>query len=231
MNKEKPLFSYYFDGLALINKSLEVYLIALVLSLLSFISFYITSIISIGFSLSVPVFLLQRQQNKPLALQHILSTTINNTKRIILPLILTFILLIVLLIVSFVLIAIFLPLIKEQILQFFQSWDRLSKGWHPIFLISSILFSFFVFTPFFFSLEYKGLLVSIKKSIALSFRNLSYIASVILVGVISYSVTSLLPITEIWGLLLKTAIALYLSLVVTASTLFYYQKVIKIEKE
>lgn len=242
MNKEKSLFNYFSDGFALTNKSLEVYLIALVLTLIALLNsifpnspysgifsllLFITTIMSVGFSLSAPVFLLQKHQNKPLALQNMLSTTIKNTRRIILPLILIFILFIVLFIATSVLTAIFLYPTKEQVFQFFQSWDRFSKGWHPIFLIPSILFSFFVFTPFFFSLEYKGLLVSIKKSVALSFRNLSYIALVALVSIISYSVTSLLPIAETWGLLLRPAITVYLNLVVTASTLFYYQKMIK----
>lgn len=184
-----------------------------------------------GFSLSIPIFLLRKQQNKSLDLQEMLSTTIQNTKRIILPAILLFILLVVLLIASFVLVAIFLHPTKEQVPQFFQSLGNLSKGWNPYFLIPPVILSFFTFAPFFFALEHKGFFASIKDSFILSFRHLPYLAIVMLVGMISYSATSFLPVTEFWGLLLRYAISLYVSLIITASTLFYYHKAVKSKED
>lgn len=242
MNKEKSLANYYSRGFALTNKNLEVYLINLVIELptilhslfpklpfsgiLALFS-YVMILISLGFSLSIPLFLLQKQQNKSLDFQDMLSTTFQNTKRIILPAILVFIILVVLLIVSSILVAISLHPTKEQVLQFFQSWGNLGRGWHPILLILPFTLSFFVFTPFLFALEHKGLFTSIRDGFVMCTRHLPYLVTVMFVGMISYSVISFLPGTEFWGLLLRIAINLYVSLIVAASTLFYYQQNIR----
>lgn len=241
MEKEKSLLNYYLRGFTLTNKSLDVYLLAVVLASLTLLPSLLPdsamsrilllpsmlfAIIDLGFSLSIPIFLLYKQQNKSLNFQTIISTTIQNTKRIILPAILIFILLLILLVVSVVLTAIFLHPAKEQVTQFSRSWSQFSKGWNPIFLILPIIFSLFTFTPFLFALERKGLLVSIKNSFMMSFRHLPYLSLVMVIGAISYSITSFLP-TGVWGLFIRNPIRLYISLIATASTLFYYQKNIK----
>lgn len=246
MEKERSLLDYYLNGLTLTNRSLKIYLLTIALtsptllpSLLSnsplseilsllFVPF---AIINLGFSLSIPVFLLYRQQNRSLDFQTIISTTIQNTKRIILPGILIFILFALLLISSFIITAVLLHPSKEQVTQFFQSLSQLNNGWHPAIFILSIIFSFFVFTSLLFSLEHKGLLDSIKDSFMISFQHLRYLSLVIITGMISYSITSFLPTEETWGLFARNAISLYITLAVTASTLFYYQKNIKGESD
>lgn len=241
MDKEKPVLNYFLEGFRLANRSLEIYFILLILSLLYFygtsfpnqplslvysILSFIIFVISVSFSLSVPVFLIQKQQGNALSIPSLLSTTMVNTKRIILPGILIFTILIMFLIATFILIGILLHPTSTQIAHFFQNFD---PAWNPVVLILVIIFPFFVFTPLFFSLEKKGLLISIKHSIATCFKHLPYLILVIAIDVLSYSLNNLLPITDIGGSYLKSIISLYISFVIATSTLLYYQKRIKKE--
>lgn len=244
MNQNQSILKFYSDGFTLTNKSLDIYLISLFIFLPILLNYFFpnspyyvvltllsipVAILNIGFSLSVPIFLLQKQQNQSLNFKSILSTTTQSIRRMILPAFLIFILFVALLMLSFILLFIFLHPTGRQVQQFFQSFSNLSKGWHPIFLIQPIIVSFLVFTPFLFSLEQQGLFASLKNSLVISIKNLPYLVGVIILGIISYSVTSFLPVTEFWGLFLRFAVSLYIGLIITASTLFYYQDVVKIK--
>lgn len=247
MKKSGSISGYFTEGFALLNKSLEVFLVALIFFFISSINSFIlipklpwpevlsnllfitANLIGIGFSLSIPVFLLEKQRGKALNLNKMFSTTLQNTKRIILPAILILIFFVILLIVVGAVILTTLKPTNEQITQFFQSPGN---RWNPFFfllLILPIISSFLVFAPFLFSLEHKGLLVSIKGSITTSLKHLPYITAVIAAGIIPYLLINFLPTSESWALFLGGAITTYIDLVVIASTLFYYQKVIKKE--
>src|SRR3989344_2263494 len=201
---QKAIFNYFLNGFFLANRSLDIFLI------------------SIGFTLSLPVFLIQKQQNKALDYGQVVKATLKNTKRLILPGILLFILFTIVLMASFVLAAISLHPSKDQVTSFFQS---IGKGWHPIFLIPIVLIAFLEFTSFFFSLEGNGLLSSVKKSIVVAFNNLKYISIIILISLIS-TITSFIPIETFLGPLVKMILSGYIALVLTASSLLYYQTVI-----
>ncbi|MDP3724019.1 MAG: hypothetical protein Q8R11_00110 [bacterium] len=240
MNKITSLFSYFSSGFALTNKSFDIYLISLALLLLFELpslplDFSLSVVLSLlstiglavnfGFSISIPVFLLQKQQDKPLDLRRVVSVTIQNTKRAILPLFYLFILGIIFL----VFLVIFLHPTREQAWQFFQDWAN-SGNKDPRLLILPIILSFFVFTSFLFSLEQRGFFRSMKDSVLLSFRNLPYLVLIIIIEAVSWSVISFLPSSEFWSQFLRYVISLYISLVIAASTLFYYQRVVKGEK-
>ncbi len=186
--KLKSIIQYFLNGFSLTNRSLDIFLISLSLSIPSLLRYFIPNtllgkilspvsfvllFISIGFMLSLPVFLEQKQQKKVSDYRNIVKITFENTKRIILPSVLLFITFIVLLMFSFILVAIFLHPNKDQVSIFFQN---IGKGWQPIFLIPITLMYFFEFTSFFFSLEHNGLLSSIRKSIVVAFNNLDYIS-------------------------------------------------------
>ncbi len=237
--KLKSIIQYFLNGFSLTNRSLDIFLISLSLSLPSLIKYFMPNtilgkvlspvsfvllFISIGFMLSLPVFLEQKQQKKVSDYRNIVKITFENTKRIILPSVLLFITFIVLLMFSFILVAIFLHPNKDQVSIFFQN---IGKGWQPIFLIPITLMYFFEFTSFFFSLEHNGLLSSIRKSIVVAFNNLDYISMVIMIGIISYSITSFIPIQTFWGYVIRIALGGYIGLGLTASSLFYYQNVLK----
>ncbi len=237
--RQKSMINYFLNGFSLINRSLDIFLISLLLSLPTLLSIYtqnsffvkvlqllgfILFFISTGFMVSLPVFLIQKQQKRALDHRQIVGVTLKNTKRIILPGILLFIFFTILLGLSIVLVVIFLHPSKDQVTIFFQNFG---KGWQPIFLIPITLIAFLEFTSFFFSLEHNGLLSSIKKSIVAAFNNLHYTSIVILISIISYSLTGFIPIDTFWGQLARMVLGGYIALVVTASSLFYYQNIIK----
>ncbi len=238
---KKSLFDYYLRGFALANKSFTVYFITLVLLLpnvadtlipklpfpriISLVS-YIVGLIGFAFSLSIPVFLLQKQQKESSSLYRMLIITAQTTKRIIFPIILIVILFLLIVLASIVFAVIF-HLSREQSQYITDSIIGLNKGWHPLYLILISVYSLFTFTSFFFVLEQKGLIISMKDSFLISFRHIPYLSIATLLGVICYLVTSFLPITELWGLCLRYVISLYVGLVVASSTLFYYQEVVK----
>src|SRR3989344_1311362 len=242
MNQEKPLLKYFFEGFALANRNLEIYFLGLIivilppllsailpnLPILNALSpvFYL---ISFGFSLSIPKFLIQKHHNYSLSLKNIFSTTMQSTKRIILPSILLFIIATILLMVIFALVVIFLRPTPEQIAQFFRDFNYSNIRWHPFFLILVPVISFFVFTPILFSLEHKGLITSLLNSISTSFSHLPYLSIVIAIDFISYAGTSFFPIYEVWGSSAEYIISSYIGLVVISSTLLYYQKKIRNE--
>lgn len=245
--QQKPIIQYFLRGFALANRSLDLFFIGLFLSLgeislnslvqnptigfvFTILSFVIFSI-SQGFLLSMPVFLVQKQEKKPLDKKHLVKVVLKNSKRIIVPVIIFFVLIFFAVLLIPLLVPpefIFGPYSKkseEEIISFMQN---VGKSWSPIFLIPLSLAAFFGFTSFFFSLENHGLLSSFKKSIGAAFNNLRYIGIVILINIIIfYSITNLIPNEVFWGQLVKMVLAQYLALVLISSSLFYYQNVIK----
>lgn len=236
--QQRSIVQYFLKGFSLTNQSLDIFFISVllflpflfsnfmphtilgkILSALSIVLIFIT----LGFNLSLPVFLVQRQQKKALDYREIIKVVLKNTKRIILPSISLFILLTILLILSLILTAIFIHPSREEATSFFQN---IGEGWQPIFL-TIVLISFLEFTSFFFSLEHNGLLNSIKKSVLVAFNNLYYVSIVTLFSVISYFITGFIPIEPFWGQLARTLLGGYIGFALTASSLFYYQTVIK----
>lgn len=235
--RQKSIINYFLNGFSLTNQSLELFLISLSLFLPSLLRNFIPNLekvlsplsfillfINIGFMLSLPVFLEQKQQKKASDYRNIVKITFKNTKRIILPGVLLFFIFVILLILSFILLAVFLHPSRDEVTTFFQN---IGKGWQPIFLVPIVLMYFFEFTSFFFSLEHNGLLDSMKKSIVTAFSNLGYISIIIIIGVTSYSTTSFIPIQTFWGQVIRIVLGGYIALWLTASSLFYYQGVIK----
>lgn len=239
--QQNSIFQYFLKGFSLSKRGLNLLLISVLLSLPGLLSSYIENsflgkilslldlilvFIGMSFMLSLPIFLVQRQQGKSLNYGNMIEVTLKNTKRIILPGILLFILFGISLMLLFAVVAIFLHINTEsEITPFIQN---VGKSWHPILLLPVVvIMSFFEFTSFFFSLEGNGLLSSLKKSILASFNNLLYISMVILISMISYTVTSFAPIETFWGRLFTMVLGGYVTLVLTASSLYYYQNIIK----
>jgi hypothetical protein len=171
--------------------------------------------------LSTPVFLVSKQQGETLSYKVVFGVVVRNTRRMILPVIVYFLVFGVLLFGSMF---IFSP---SRIAALFQNMPELSKGWQPTVLIFISVVYLFEFTSFFFSLENNGFFASMKKSLQVAFKNMPYIALLILFGAISYSIISILPVDASWRRLLSTVLGQYVNFVLTATSLFYYQDVIK----
>jgi hypothetical protein len=233
--KRTSLTHYFVNGFALANQSLDILLIDIVLVIPSLIGMYVENailgkaislisyiLVFIGFvfTLSIPVFLVYKQRKEVLTYKEIFDVVVKNIRRMIFPTIVCFLLLTVLMII---LVAILLAT-KVISPPDFSASDEVQ---HVIPIAFIFVLSFFEFTSFYFSLEYNGFFTSMRKSLVAAFNNLRYIAPVILCGVASYVIFTFLSTGTLWGDLLRSVIGLYISFVVIASSLSYYQDVIK----
>lgn len=235
---QAQIADYFKIGFSLAINSWGLFLFGLSLSLLSSVpdllgdSFvkgilrvmgFLLAFISIGFSFSLPVFLVDRQQRKSLTLGNILSTTLGNTKRLILPSIIILICLFVVMILSFFLIAQF---IYGGNLNFMQ--DASTRGfnaWNLLIVLFIGLFSFLTFSPIYFSLEKSGLFSSIKKSLSLSFKNLNFIVILFVISASTYLALTLFlnNYQNLFQLFTRTVIYWFESILITATSLIFYQ--------
>lgn len=234
----KP-FDYFTKGLSLVNKSWGILLFGLILT--SFVSSlpylsgdsfikgtlqaigFLLIFIEFGFSYSLPVFLLARQEGKSVNFGDILSTSLQNTKRLILPLILIFILFIILfIVVNFILVVQF---IYGGNFNFMQNATQGFNPWNLFFAFLIGLFSFFTFSPIYFSLEKDGLFRSIKRSINLSIKNLDFIIIIFVISVVIFLISTqpLKDYQSFWQLFLKGIIYQFEGLLFSAAALIFYQ--------
>ena len=230
-------FDYFRKGLSLVNKSWGIFLFGLILTLLaslpdlmgdSFIKGILQVIgflilfVEFGFGFSLPVFLLARQEGKPVNFGDILSTSLQNTKRLILPLILIFIVFIILAVISFLLVVQF---VYGGNFNFMQNTTQGFNPWNILFAFLIGLFSFTTFSPIYFSLEKNGLFRSVKRSIDLSLRNLDFIIIifVISVSIFLFSILLLTDYQSFWQLFLRSVIYWYEELLFVAAALIFYQ--------
>lgn len=238
MNKQ--VSDYFKEGSALALKSWGLFLIGLFLTLLgsggipdllgdSFIKSVLQIIgflllfIGSGFSFSLPVFLVEKQQGKPLNLGNIFSITLGNSKRLILPLILMLVCIVIVVVISFFLIAQF---IYGGNLNFMQNTQTQGlSAWNILFALLIGLFSFGTFTPVYFSLEKKGLFSSIKKSISLSSKNLSFIMIVFVISASTYLILALFlnNYQNLYQLFIRNVVFQFELLVIAAASLIFYQ--------
>jgi len=237
----KSTFSNFSRGFFLTNHSLEIYLIGIGLSLfgilanmlhgsllgkvLQLVSF-ITLFFSFGYQMSVPLLLTFKQQGKPLDFNNVWSIVKRNTKRMILPTILFGILFMVLfvgILIGFV--AMSHPSGGQEEVTTIKNFTEQLRNWNPLFIIFGSVFSFFSFTPIYFSIENKGFFASMRRSVSFSFKHLNFILLLIVILAINYTVVTLIriPIQNPLGLLALTVISQYTALIISASTLLFYQ--------
>ncbi len=243
MKKEKSILTYFQEGFALANKSIVVYIIGLLLSIAPFIwgalfpnssiSIFssvlsiIVLLITFGFYYSWPLFL-KKQQHNSLDANVMLQVTMKNTKRLILPLLLLVIIFIVIFI--FFVLATYISLSgnKEQLSLFLKS---MSSGgfWSVIGILLLFVIEFVTFfAVILFSIEDKGFFKSIKESVGISNKHISFVIPLVGVSVITYLLTkAVFPGKQLWEETATSAITHYVGIIVSATTLIYYQKVIK----
>ncbi|HBL51877.1 MAG: hypothetical protein A3D24_04685 [Candidatus Blackburnbacteria bacterium RIFCSPHIGHO2_02_FULL_39_13] len=228
------------QGFALANKNWEVFLVGLIFYLTAsindllgdstisgFVEILVLLLLPVflGFYLSMPFFLLQKQQGK-LELSNILSTTLQNAKRLIIPSVLLF-LVMVIFVVLFAIIA------SPQNIDF----DAFIKDVNNVsmwkYLVPiSLIGTFLSFTPIYFSIEKFGLLSSIKKSVGFSARHFNFVIPL----AIFMLIYTLLPseivkrLPGVVGILLQSIVNNYQEIFFTAALLIFYQKATKVAK-
>lgn len=229
--QQKSIFQYFLKGFSLTNQSFDIFIIALFFGSLIYLPdlsenlqvdllYGLLLLILMGFNLSLPVFLLQKQQRQKLNYGEMLQVITNSIKRLLIPAVILFVVFILLFIISAVLVGLFLQPSNSQVTNFFQNIGQ--PGAQPIFMLLIVPLTFLAFTPFFFSLENKNLLISIRQSIQVSFKNLYFVGILMVINIIYYFLIRFLP-GDFWGQAVTTVLAGYTTLFLTASTLFYYQ--------
>ncbi len=246
------ILNHFAKGFFLANRSLDIYIIGVGLSLFSVLASLLTgsmlgkilqlvSFIAVFFSfsyyMSLPLLLTYKQQAKPLNFNSVWTVIFKNTKRTILPLILLFILLIVFFIVllfSLLVLTIALshPSNNQELVAATKNFLDQIGGLSPLVIILlgifTGIFTLFAFTPIYFSVENKGFFSSMKSSVGFSLNHLNFIGFLILFGTIRFIVGTLLvriPIEKPLMLFISTVIFEYVNLIISASMLLFYQKI------
>lgn len=237
----KTTLIYFSKGFSLANRSLDIFLISLFFLLFGQLAYlfqeslirntlqlinFILLFFNIGFLMSIPAFLLWKQQNKSrLNYNTLWSTLTRNTKRMIIPTILFLILM-----MTFGIFLVFITVVNtqsannQQLVDVIQNLINQLRIWNPLFILFGSIISLFVFTSIYFSVENNGFFTSAKKSVFFSFRNLHYVIVIMLIFTVTYSISVFLPVSSVnWGFLIRIIIGQYISLVITSSALYYYQ--------
>lgn len=228
------ILDYFKKGFFLVNKSWDLFLFGLLLFLLGGIYqlftdssinrilqiiSYLLIFIEFGFIFSLPAFLIDRQQGKPLSLNNILSVTLKNTKRLTLPLLLILVALFIFLILGTTLIAQFI----------YGGNPNFAQNSNIGILLSYLLIGIYsfisAFAPIYFSIEKNGFFSSIKKSINLSIKNFNFIIIIFLISASSYLIATFVLDNNqsAYQLLLENALYQYGGLLTSASSLILYQ--------
>ncbi len=237
----KQVIDSFQKGFSLANKSWGLFLFWFIFSTISgipnllgdsfikvtlqIVGFLLVFFIGSGFSFSLPIFLVEKQQGKTLKLGNILSTTLRSTKRLILFTILTILFLILTLILSSLLIFT-AQFIYEGNLNFL---ENSTLGFELITSITMVLFiglySFLTFASIYFSLEKQSVFSSVKKSISLSFKNLNFIVILFVINVFTFFVLVLFlnNYQNPYQLFIMNIIYAYELLLLTAASLIFYQ--------
>lgn len=215
-------------------KSWDIFLIGFFLSLLGSIPYlsndifikgilqiiwFLLLFISLGFSFSLPVFLVEKQQGRSLSIANILSITLGNTKRLIIPLMLMGICFIVIGILG-------IFLIPGGNVNLMQNTPNQGFGlWNIMLMLSIGLFSFFSFANIYFSLEKKSFYSSIKKSISFSFKNLNFVIFLFVISASTYLLQMLFlnNYQDHFQLFIRNFIYQSESLLIAAASLIFYQ--------
>src|SRR3989344_783908 len=201
MPKEKAVYSYFLNGFSFLNKNIEIYFVLIVLILINTLlpvqdksiiglAFLLPSItltvFQWGYNLSVPIFLVQKKSDKKLSYIYIRDTTVQTTKRLIVPALILAILFTLFIIIFIIVISAISNGDVEKIKtinQQFQNWVQ--NPIHLGLLPFSFIFALFSFFPIFFSLEKYGFIDSIKKSITFSFKNLRFVVLLLAINIVS----------------------------------------------
>ena len=222
------VFDYFKKGFTLANKSLDIFLIALTLSILSEFSGLLKgnaligsavqaagiliSFVWFGFIFSLPLFLKERQEGKPLKLSYIFSFLWDNVKKMILPS----------LVIGSIIALVFFTLFL--IFQFIFNAVQSPAFYITLFALIAGFMPFISFGPIYFSLEKNNFYKAVQKSCSLSLKNLNFVAIIFLFYSLIFLIFGLLSIDKNLRQLITLVIFNYGMLVVFASSLIFFLK-------
>jgi len=244
--KDKKIYKYFLKGFNLVNRNIEIYIFSAALSciiyifphqrglinLILFLPRIFLLFLSVGYSLSIPIFLVKKQNKINVDLNFIWNQSLSTAIRIILPFIVYGFIFLILL---FFYIGIVLQLSGVDVTKssgIIEGMKLIIQRPYIYFLPISWIGVLFVFFPMFFTLEMNGFHSSVKKSIIMSFQNLKFAFILWLVGYLVLILLSVIfPINNIpvnssfniYRILFNLCIN-YTQTVITASILLYYQQ-------
>ncbi len=213
---------YFINGFNLAKKNIDLLIIDLALSIFIQLTSPITllissvgSIIGIGFTLSFPLFLINRQRNKTISYKQIAEITLRNSFRSFLPILLLGIPLFLLIGVP---LAYFYFYDNQIAIQIINS---------IIVIVTIVSIGINSFTSIYFSIENQNLVKAFINSFQTSFKNIKFVILVLLMGSITPLLYSIFPKPELFKAILFSFISSSIYIVLVSSALYYYQDRIK----
>jgi|SRR3989344_6138440 len=231
------------EGLLLLNKGWDLYLISLgfglislflgnysehgggwVAGLVSFLMLYLSMI----YSILSPLFFKDKQQGVKTSIPKIAKLVLKHSIKLIIPSILFFLLMIFIIVFLFFFSAILVKLANPSI-NMENLFSQLGSGFSQPFNLYLLVITFICFPLTFFSIYYavegKGVLSALKNSFKSSFKHLQFIFVINALYYILNSLTFYLPEKDLWARFLMVILSNYILLwLYTTTTLIYYQK-------
>lgn len=232
------MFTKYFaKAFQAINKNIDLYLINAVffipylfenlaptqfklpLNILTIPLFFV----SIGYSLSMPLFFEKRFSKENLDYSEIIRISLRNAVRTILPFILFSIavILIMFAVVSFV----NLPGENDLVNTFNKYLEGLSYEGIILSLIQALIYSLLIFMPIFFSIKNIDLINSIQSSILFNLKHIKFTVVLIALNFFINITFRVIPADFTWNQLIIFPIFTYIGLIQTVMALLYYQDI------
>ncbi len=234
----KTITQYFKNGYQLAIQNLDLYLYAFGFSLLGVLTnlssgspianlMSLVSIIvlffALGYSTSIPYFLLLRQQGSPLKFSELKSITIQTGKRIMPPFVGVMALCILLL-----LIYVFTSSVLSNPQNYFVKMGvitQVTQAWSPLYFILNFLSSLLIYFNIYFTVEKNGFFLSTRKSVSFSLNHLSILIAFFLLLSLSYAGHQLLILVFMGpvGIIIATILQTFLAFVCSATALIIYQ--------
>lgn len=237
MNKLNLITDSFEKGFSLANKCLSLFLFGLCLSILSEILdlfgdfpmkgilqviVFLMVILQTGFYLSLPIFLVNRQQGKTVAFSNIMPIILKNAKRLILPAMLLCFSAFLVGALSFFMLAQF---VFGGNFNFLQNNSLGFYVWNLVVALLIGLFSFLTFAPIYYLLERNSLLKSIKRSISFCINNFKFFLIVFVVSASTFLISTLVfnDFQNPYHLFIRNILGNYEYILLAAVSLIFYQ--------
>lgn len=214
---------HIIESFSLANKNLDIYLLGIFILLLqTFIAkfnnllSFLTIFIGFGFYISIPLFIEDKIKTKVLNLKKVFTTTMKNSRRLIIPIILA----VCITLLLFFSLMFMLGIQKTQDTLSLLAKDNLILG------ILSILSSPFSFTSIYFSIEGIGILKALGESFKISIEHPKSLFLIAILSVVSLVLRSLVLslYADELGNFIFAAITQYFGLLIASYTLLVYRK-------
>lgn len=243
------MIQYLTEGLKLLLKRIDLYLIALIFSIVAlllnqyslqnqawFISVlsFLVLYLGIVYSILVPKLLTEKAQDFGSLVSKIIPQLLHFAKRLIIPS-LVFIFFFGILIVLYMGLGVSILTSAGMATGVEDSFrllgESIEQPFSLFFLVMGLLFLPLTFFNVYYSVEGLGAMAALKKSTRATFKHLKFALLLILLTYIQVSLVSYLPVESFWSQSIKSVVGGFVSIwLYSAAVLVYYQKVLHSSK-